>query len=136
MSELEDIKLKALLNEMKLESPSANFSVRVMNKIFEENNVFEQIKKEKVLGTGFWIIMILFIALLATIVFLSNSGAEMDGQITTLFSNFNNGASSDYQTFFEKLGGVPISVVGILIAVSTLLFIERFISANSKIFAV
>jgi hypothetical protein len=136
MSELEDIKLKALLNEMKLESPSANFSVRVMNKIFEEDSVIERIKKEKVLGKGFWIIIILFIALLATIVLLSNSGIQADGQIANLLPKVNSEVSKGYQSFFEKMGGVPLSVVGILIAASTLLFIERIISANSKIFVV
>ena len=136
MSELEDIKLKALLNEMKLESPSANFSVRVMNKIFEEDSVIERIKKEKVLGKGFWIIIILFIALLATIVLLSNSGIQADGQIANLLPKVNSEVSNGYQSFFEKMGGVPLSVVSILIAASTLLFIERIISANSKIFVV
>lgn len=136
MNELEDIKLKALLNEMKLESPSPKFSVQVMNKIFEEDSVLERIKKEKVLGKGFWVIIILFIVLLAAIVLLSNSGVQADGQIANLFPEANSSVSTGYQTFFEKMGSVPLSVVGILIAASALLFIDRLISANSKIFAV
>ena len=58
MNDIEDIKLKTLLQKMKLESPKANFSVRVMNKIFEEENVLNKIKSERILGKGFWIIII------------------------------------------------------------------------------
>ena len=134
MNELEDIKLKALLYEMKLESPDANFSIRVMNKIFEENLVLEKIKSEKVLGKGFWIITILFIALLAIILVVSNSGMQADSQIQNLLPEVNSGITTGYQSFFERMGTIPLSVVGILIASSSLLFIDRFITANSKLF--
>ena len=136
MNELEDIKLKALLNEMKLEAPGADFSVRVMNKIFEENLVLEKIKSEKVLGKGFWIISILFIILLVAIFMMSNSGIQAESQISNLLPEVNNDVATGYQTFFDKIGAVPLSVVGILIASSTLLFIERLITFNSKIFSV
>lgn len=134
MSELEDIKLKALLSEMKLESPDSNFSVRVMNKIFEENLVLEKIKSEKVLGKGFWIILILFIALLTSIVIFSNSGIQAESQISNLLPEMNSDVTTGYQNIFDRIGAVPLSVVGILIASSTLLFIDKFITSNSRLF--
>jgi len=135
MSELEDIKLKALLQQMKLDSPEPNFSVRVMNKIFEEDSVLERIKSEKILGKGFWIISILFIVLLATILIIYNSGAQPESQLQTLLPEVNSGVSEGYRSIFSKMGTIPLSIAGILIASSVLLFIDRFISSNTKIFA-
>jgi hypothetical protein len=135
MNELEDIKLKALLQQMKLDSPEPNFSVRVMNKIFEENSVLERIKSEKVLGRGFWIILILFVILLAAIFIIYNSGAQPESQLQTLLPEVNSGVTEGYKSIFNKMGTVPLSIAGILIASSVLLFIDRFISSNTKIFA-
>ncbi|NQU54326.1 MAG: hypothetical protein HQ522_17505 [Bacteroidetes bacterium] len=137
MSELEDIKLKALLNEMKLESPQADFSVRVMNKIFEESSLLEKVKKEQILGRGFWIIITLFVVLFTVIFFVSTSGVPVESDLTKLLPGLNSSSvSTGYQTFFNKMGTIPISIVGILLASSTLLFIDRIITANSKIFSV
>lgn len=135
MNELEDIKLRALLNEMKLESPESNFSINVMNKIFKENTVLEKIKSQRVLGTGFWIILVLFIVLLAITFIASNSGIQPESQINNLLPELNKGVSTGYQTIFEKIGTVPLGIAGILLASSVLLFIDRFINSNSRIFA-
>lgn len=135
MNELEDIKLKALLNEMKLESPTSNFSVGVMNKIFEEDSLLEKIKSERVLGKGFWLILILFVILFAIIYYISNSGMAIESQFSDILPGLNsNRVSTGYQSIFERMGTVPISIVGILLASSTLLFIDRIIIANSKVF--
>lgn len=135
MSELEDIKLRAFLQDMELEKPKVNFSVRVMNQIFEEENVLEKIKSEKVLGKGFWIISILFVALLAAIFILNNSGVEAESQLQGLLPEASRGVSEGYQSFFSQMGNIPLSIAGILIATSVLLFIDRFIASNSKVFA-
>ncbi len=135
MNELEDIKLKALLNEMKLESPTSNFSVGVMNKIFEENNLLEKVKSERVLGKGFWLILILFVILFAIIYYVSTSGMAVESQFANILPELHsNRVSTGYQSIFERMGTVPISIVGILLASSTLLFIDRIIIANSKVF--
>jgi len=135
MNELEDIKLKALLNEMKLDSPKPNFSVQVMNKIFEENTVLESIKSEKILGKGFWIILVLFVVLSGVVFVIYNTGIQPESQIKDLLPELNSGVTESYKSFFSKLGSVPLGIAGILIASSVLLFIDRIISANSKIFA-
>ncbi len=135
MNELEDIKLKALLNEMKLESPTSNFSVGVMNKIFEEDNLLEKVKSERVLGKGFWLILVLFVILFAIIYYVSTSGIAVESQFTNILPELNSSrVSTGYQSIFERMGTVPISIVGILLASSTLLFIDRIIIANSKVF--
>lgn len=135
MNELEDIKLKALLNEMKLESPKANFSVRVMTKIFEEDSVLGKIKSQRVLGKGFWIIMTLFVLLFAAIIIINSTGFQAESQLNNLLPELNSGVTTGYQSIFEKIGSVPLSIAGILLASSVLLFIERFISSNSRVFA-
>ena len=135
MNELEDIKLKALLEQLKPDSPEPNFSVRVMNKIFEQDSVLERIKSEKVLGKGFWIILILFVALSSAIFVMYNTGVQPESQIQELLPKVNSGVTESYQSLFSKLGTVPLSIAGILIASSVLVFIDKFISSNSKIFA-
>ena len=135
MNELEDIKLKALLQDMKLESPGAGFSARVMNKIFEESNALETIKAQRVLGKGFWLFVALFAVLLATIYFVTSNGMAADNMAQSLLPSLDGNVSESYENFFSKLGAVPLSVAGILIAASILVFIDRIISLNSKIFA-
>lgn len=134
MSELEDIKLQALLQGMKLESPNPNFSVGVMNKIFEENNALEKIKSEKVLGKGFWIISSLFVTLLILIFIFSNSGMSTDSQLLNLLPDSSSRASEGFHSILSRLGGIPLMVGAIFAAFSTLLFLDRFISSNSKVF--
>ncbi len=134
MNELEDIKLKALLQNLELNSPRTGFSVRVMNKIFEEESALEQIKSERILGKGFWIITVLFIALLVAIFILSNSGMESTGAVQELLPEMK-GLSQEYASILGKLGSVPLGIGGCLAAFSILLFIDRFISSNSKVFA-
>lgn len=134
MSELEDIKLKALLQEMKLESTKANFSVQVMSKIFEEESVLYRIKKERILGTGFWLILLLFIILFVAVVVVSGMGILPDSELPKLFPEMNSGATNGCQMISEKLGTVPLSIAGILGGVSILLFLDRFITSNTKVF--
>ncbi len=134
MNELEDIKLKALLQNMKLESPKADFSARVMNKIFEEDNAIERLKAQRVLGKGFWLFLVLFVILLAAIYFVAGTGVAADDTAQNLIPSLD-GAVSSYESFFSKLGKAPLSIAGILIAASILLFIDRIISANAQLFA-
>jgi ABC-type Fe3+ transport system permease subunit len=135
MNELEDIKLKAFLQNMELEKPGSGFTVQVMNKIFAEDSALEQIKSERILGKGFWIISILFVVLLAAIFVVSNTGMQADSQIGQLLHEAGQRLSEGYESFFSKLGTLPLSIAGITIAVSVLIFIDKIISSNSKIFA-
>ncbi|WP_163324325.1 hypothetical protein [Draconibacterium mangrovi] len=135
MNELEDIKLKAFLQNMELEKPGSGFTVQVMNKIFAEDSALEQIKSEKILGKGFWIISILFVVLLAAIFVVSNTGMQADSQIGQLLPEAGQGLSEGYESFFSKLGTMPLSIAGITIGVSVLIFIDKIISSNSKVFA-
>nr|WP_320022928.1 hypothetical protein [uncultured Draconibacterium sp.] len=135
MNELEDIKLKAFLQKIELEKPGSDFTVQVMNKIFAKDSALEQIKSEKILGKGFWIISILFVILLAVIFFLNNAGVQADGPIEQLLPEAGQGLSQGYDSFFSKLGTLPLSIAGITIAISILIFIDKIISANSKVFA-
>ncbi|QIA07544.1 hypothetical protein [Draconibacterium halophilum] len=135
MNELEDIKLKALLQKIELEKPGSDFTVNVMNKIFEEDSVLERIKSEKILGKGFWIISILFMVLLAAIFLVNTPGMQADSQIGQLLPEAGQGLSEGYESFFSKMGTLPLSIAGITIAISVLIFIDKIISANSKVFA-
>ena len=140
MNELEDIKLRMLLQDIELESPDKNFSTRVMNKIQEENEAIEKIKAERILGKGFWIILSLFVVLLIIIGFVSSSGNETGGIIDKFlesgkFLGNAGNTANDYNSVLEKLGSLPAVIAVILIASSVLLFIERFINSNLEVFS-
>lgn len=135
MNELEDIKLKALLQNMELEKPGSGFTVQVMNKIFEEDSVLEKIKSEKIFGKGFWIISTMFLLLLAAIFVLNNNGIQANSQIGQLLPETGQSFGENYQSFFGKVGTLPLSIAGITIGVSVLIFIDKIISSNSRVFA-
>lgn len=136
MNELEDIKLKALLQEMKLESPNEKFSTQVMNRIFEESNALESIKSQHVLGRGFWIFTILFLILILATFIIANTGAQTSDLTQQLLPSFNGELSNTYSNFFSRMGGLPLSIGGILVGASILLFIDRIITSNQKLFTV
>jgi len=132
----EDKELKSLLKSIKLDSPETNFTVRVMNKIFQEESLIEKVKRERVLGKGFWVILALFVALFVAMVLVSGSGAGTSGSVPKLVSEINSsGAAADYQTFFQKLGTVPVSIAGILLASSLLLFVDKFLHSKMNVFS-
>jgi hypothetical protein len=127
----EDKKLKSLLKSVTLDSPGPNFTVRVMNRIFQEDSVIEKIKRERVLGKGFWMIVALFVILIAALVVVSTSGLVTGSETPGLLSEINTREVSEgYQSLFSKLGTAPVSIAGIFLALSVLLFIERLISSK------
>ena len=132
----EDNELKSLLKSIKPDSPDSNFTVRVMNKIFQEESLIEKVKREKVLGKGFWIILALFVALFVAMFLVSGSDAATGGSVPKLVSEINSsGAVAEYQSFFQKLGTVPVSIAGILMASSLLLFIDKFLQSKKSLFS-
>lgn len=131
MNELEDIKLKVLLQSMELEKPTSDFSTRVMKQIFEENNALEQIKAQRILGKGFWLIVAVFVAMTVVFYLMYQQGGQPESQIEQLVPGVEQGINS----MLGKLGSVPLSIAGILIASSVLLFIDRIIGANAKLFS-
>lgn len=129
----EDKKLGQLLRSARPESPGRGFSSRVMDRIFEEQYGLEQVKQQPVLGRGFWIILALFAVLLGIFVLLSGGGQEVNSS-PALFPDVNTDAvMTGYRSFFEKLGGLPASVAGILMASSLLIFLERFLGSRSHV---
>jgi len=132
--EIEDKKLRELLQYAKLESPGSNFSARVMNRVFEEQAALEQVKSESVLGRGFWIILALFAGLMGIVAFLSASGTSAEGSLNLLQNVNTEAVKTGYQSVFDKLGAVPLSIAGILLASSMLLFLEKFLSKRSSVF--
>ncbi len=129
----EDNELRALIKSIKIESPGKQFSATVMNRIFEEQSVLEKVKAQRVLGKGFWIIMALFVVLIGAMFIFSTSGADSGGEIAKLLPDLNTTAvSQEYNTIFDKITNLPLSIAGIMFASSLLLFLDRFLSARSK----
>jgi hypothetical protein len=122
-----DNELKKLIRGIKLDSPGSDFTSRVMNRVSEEKPVIEIVKNEKLLGRGFWIILSLFVALFVAMFVFSNGIAD-EGQISKLLSSANDGAfSKSYQSVFNNLGTLPLSIGGIFLASTILLFVDKFL---------
>lgn len=123
-----DNELKSLIKEIKLDSPGKDFTMNVMSRVLEEKAATEQVKDERILGKGFWIILLLFVILIAAMFVLSGNGIQEEGQLAKLFNNAGDGSlTSGYQSVFSKLGTLPLSIGGILLASTVLLFIDRFL---------
>lgn len=123
-----DNELRNLIKEIKLDSPGKDFTLNVMNRVLEEKAAIVQVKDEKILGKGFWIILSLFVILIIAMFLFPGSGVQENGQISKMLSNVGDGSlTSGYQSVFSKLGSLPLSIGGILLASSVLLFIDRFL---------
>jgi hypothetical protein len=123
-----DNELKSLIKGVKLDSPGNDFTSKVMSRVLEEKVVMEQVKDEKILGKGFWIIVALFILLIVSMFVFSGSGIQEDGQLSKILNSVGDGSiSSGYQSVFSNLGTLPLSIGGILLATSILVFIDRFL---------
>jgi len=131
-----DNELKSLIKEIKLESPGKDFTLKVMNRVLEEKVAMEQVKDERILGKGFWIILLLFVLLIAAMFVFSGNGIQEEGQLSKMLGNVSDGSlSSGYQSVFSKLGTLPLSIGGILLASSVLLFIDRFLPQITENFS-
>lgn len=136
MNELEDIKLSALLHKMELDSPSPDFSSRVMAGIFEEGSTFVKIKNERILGKGFWVVLILFVLIMvAVVVGTSNAGGGDMGWLHERLQFHGKAVDENFMNVFSRMGSLPVSIAVIFLASSFLLLIDRFITSNSKLFA-
>ena len=123
-----DNEMRSLIKGVNLESPGNDFTLNVMNRVYEEKLVVEKVKDEKLLGKGFWIILFLFVALIAAMFISSSSGVQTDGQLSKLLDGSGNSAlSQGYQSFFSNLGTMPLSIGGILLATSVLVFLDKFL---------
>ena len=123
-----DNELKSLIKGVKLDSPGNDFTSKVMNSVYEEKTAMEKVKDEKLLGKGFWIILSLFVILIAAMFVFSSSGNQAEGEFSKLLSGASEGAlSQGYQSFFSNLGSLPLSIGGILMASSILLLIDKFL---------
>jgi hypothetical protein len=126
----EDKELKRFLKSVKLESPGANFSSQVMNRIYAEVPLLEQVKKEPILGKGFWIILALFGLLIVTMLLLSGSSIALNEAPSMLPQVNTDAVMTGYRSFFEKLGNLPAGIAGIFLATSLLVFLERFLESK------
>ncbi len=129
-----DRELKMFLKNVKLESPGKDFSMQVMNRIFQEESVVEKVKAEPLLGRGFWIILALFGVLIAVMVFLS-TGSTAAGSATGILPDIDStNFMAGYRSIFEKLDVLPASIAGIFIAASLLVFLEKFLESKKLSF--
>jgi hypothetical protein len=128
-----DMELRKLLKEIQLDTPSKDFTIKVMDRVWEDKSVqsrVEEIKNERILGKGFWIILVLFIGLFAAVAFTSGNGGQETGQLSKLMQGLqNDGISEGYKSFFSNLGSLPLSIGGILLASTLLVFIDRIFAS-------
>lgn len=125
----EDKELKQLLKSIKLEKPAPDFTSVVMNRVFQEHTLVEQVKAEPLLGKGFWIILALFVLLMAAMVILSGSNIAPESAVALPEINTEK-YMSGYRSIFENFGNLPASIAGITLAFSLLVFLERFLSSR------
>ncbi|MGC9355985.1 MAG: hypothetical protein ACP5D9_19215 [Mariniphaga sp.] len=127
----EDKELKQLLKSIKLESPGADFSARVMNRVFAEQPALEQVKSLPVFGKGFWVILALFAILLVAVALVSGGSSSAE-QTPALLQQVNTDAVlTGYRSFFDKLASLPSGIAGIFMGASLLILLEKFLGTRS-----
>jgi hypothetical protein len=126
----EDKELGRFLKSVKLESPGVNFSSQVMNRIFAEVPLLEQVKKEPIFGKGFWIILSLFGLLFVAMIILSGSNLALSEAPSILPQMNTEGVMTGYRSFLEKLGNLPAGISGIFLASSLLVLIEKLLESK------
>jgi hypothetical protein len=132
----EDKKLEALIKNMKPDSPGNDFAGKVMNRIFEMESLLEKVKNERIFGKGFWIITSLFVVIIGVLVATSVTGLSTgsESEIAKLLPDLNTDPiANGYQTAFQKISGLPLSIAGILLASSMLVLIDRVLFSRNKI---
>jgi len=108
------------------ESPTNDFSDRVMNRIFEEQRSLEQVKRYPVLGRSFWVFLSLFAVLIALVVIYSvTSGSDPERFLSLNFDLSN--IFTGYLSLLTQTGTMPLSMASILIATSLLILLENFL---------
>lgn len=127
-----DKKLKTLLKEVKLDSPKADFSDRVMNRIIQEEYVSEKIRSQRILGKNFWIIPALFVLILLAAIVVSTLSPTIGGnRIIDSLPSFNiEAVYNSYTLLIQKIERLPLSIASILFAISILLFFDHFVSSK------
>jgi hypothetical protein len=130
MKELEnDKELRKLLKGVKLEKPGDKFTLNVMDKVFDIAAAAKfQTTKLHILGWRFWGLVSMFVALAIVLVILSQLGVQPETSNSILPSLSSGKVGSEYHSVLDSFNKVPISIVAILLASSTLIFIERFLS--------
>jgi hypothetical protein len=129
-----DEKLKNLIQQIKLESPGSAFSRKVMDKVFEIQPAIEKIKAERIFGKRFWLIIFLFLILLFVMIWFYASDTGTGSPINGLLADTNPEAVSRmYQSVFERVTELPLSIAGILMGSSMLIFIDRLLSSKSTV---
>lgn len=125
----EDKELKQLLKSIKLEKPASDFTKEVMNRVFQERAIVEQVRAEPIFGRGFWILTSLFVLLIIAMVLFS--GNNFAPESVALLPEINSEKYvSGYRSFFENFNNLPAGVAGIFLAISSLVFLERFLSSK------
>jgi len=125
----EDKILRSTFKTVELDKPGHNFTSNVMNKVHDIAATKLETKSLKIFGAKFWIIIFLFVALAAVLVILSLTGMQPESAINELLPSIDNGQVNEgYRSVLNEINRVPVSVAAILIASSTLIFFERFLS--------
>ncbi len=128
MTKNQDNELKSIIQGIPLDSPGKDFTLKVMQRVYEEKTAGLKVADEKLFGKGFWIILALF-ALLALSMFLVYVSGNDTGTLLSEFwsKSAGGGISQKYDTFFSNLGSLPVSIGGILLASSILVIIDKFL---------
>lgn len=123
-----DMQLRELLKNFKPEKPGSDFTSNVMNRVFAEEAILRKIRSEKVFGKGFWILLGLFIVVISAMFIVSYTGLLPEGQLSAIFRGMeSSGLGEGYNSFFAKAESLPLSLAGIFVALSILLFADKFL---------
>jgi hypothetical protein len=133
-----DKELKKWMKQIRLETPDPAFSSKVMKVILAEKQKESAYLSEPLLGKKFWMLVILFIALI--LVFMLIPGEKSVPQTAILeefFSGLPKPGWNQINVFFSeishKIGSLSLTLAAVMFGASALLLADNFFTRIRKI---
>ncbi len=125
------------IRKMELESPGPGFSSRVMEAIRMEGQPKPVIKKEPVLGTIFWGVAGLFIIFLVVVLLQGGMAQAQAYQphgelLSGVRENVVESIGRFTEGFRRALGGLPLYIAAVFMAVTSLLAAEHLFLSGKQ----
>jgi hypothetical protein len=132
-----DKELKKWMKDIRLESPGPEFSSKVMEAILTETEKKLSFVAEPVLGKKFWILVILFVALIVFfILFPGEKTASHTGLIQQLFSGIPkpdwNPINHLISEFATKTGSLTWTLAAVMLGASILIIADNIFPRTCK----
>jgi hypothetical protein len=126
-----EMELRRLIKEIKLEKPGAGFSTSVMDAVLAEAARKTAYRTEPILGKKFWVFVGMFVVLAIVLILFGKGESSTSNEIASgIIEKFPapdlGNIKSGYSRFWDMVSGLPITIGAIMLATSALILADKF----------